>query len=510
MAPYAYMSTLGSVTKGSVNGSQLVIVEECFYSQIKNCTLISGFRTTAAILTYLNWISVCLGIATTLLSVQTRRRRAAVRKNELPKYHQLSQFEICLALMSVSGLFSAIGLTLSVFVGIRTTWMHAICGMGAWVLYIAVLLFVSMVLKSSSLQNRTLRVVRVFLLPALILPVTVTVGSFVYQGVYQDFIEFESSTTETRSRFNIIVTSVSIMWLVSLLSMDIVVYIARRSFVGHLKTVLESPLMRSGGGGGAGPSADENRGRWAAGSGGKSGNHRVSVQPRSRSAGKSSSGSSGNGVGVTSGGLSANTLVAAQQTEVILALRNAVTTLGWLVLGNSVLVVYSLCYGVMTYLINNSSFLYFSTLFVSYATPFLTAFIIFIVNLINILRQRANINVLEQSLSEESASSGFAHSQNGLGAGKGEVSSYGYGKAPVNAGVSSSLAGSSIPLSSISGSTLAGSPPGPSAGNPWGSSAGYSISTEPQLPATRGGYTAPWPEPAADYPPRDQMNGRLG
>ncbi|KAI8833923.1 hypothetical protein BC829DRAFT_76513 [Chytridium lagenaria] len=93
---------------------------ECFYSQIKDCHLVPAWKETATVLVWVNWGTVLLGILVTFLSVHVRRKRSLLRNIPPPDYHQLSQFEVFLALMAISCLFNAIALSLSIYVSIRT------------------------------------------------------------------------------------------------------------------------------------------------------------------------------------------------------------------------------------------------------------------------------------------------------------------------------------------------------------------------------------------------------
>ncbi|KAI8835570.1 hypothetical protein BC829DRAFT_493558 [Chytridium lagenaria] len=320
--------------------ADLYLEDECYYSQIKDCEMVSGWRETATVLLWINWCTFFLGISTTLLSVYVRRKRAEVRNTSLPKYHQLSQFEVFLALMAVSSLLNATALSLSVYVSIRTLLLHSLSGLGAFILYVAALLFVNMVLKSNSLQNRTIRIIRTVFLPMLLLPITSVVALFIYQGYYSDYFQFEEHTKTVRSRFTLIVSACAGLWLIAFIALDIVLIVARNSFAVHLRSVLVLPIGRVS-------SSMQDSGIAS---------RKGSPEHVSSSQQKSTTGA---------------TLALNQQAEVVLALKNAVATLGWLAVGTTTLIAYSLFYGVSIFMISNASFLYFSTLIVSYCTAFL-------------------------------------------------------------------------------------------------------------------------------------------
>ncbi|KAI8833927.1 hypothetical protein BC829DRAFT_493884 [Chytridium lagenaria] len=269
-----------------------------------------GWKETAAVLLWVNWGTFLLGIAVTLLSVYVRRKRAFVRNTTPPQYYQLSQFEVFLALMALSSFLNATALSLSVYVSIRTILLHSLSGLGAFILYVAALLFVNMVLKSNSLQNRTVRLIRTIFLPALILPITSVVGLFIYQGYYSDYFQYQEHTKTVHARFMVIVSSCAGLWLVAFIALDIVLIVARNSFAVHLRSALALPIGR------ASSSVQDS----AVGS-------RKSFPQNMSNQQKSSNGAN---------------LAATQQAEVVLALKNAVATLGWLAVGTTTLIVYSL------------------------------------------------------------------------------------------------------------------------------------------------------------------------
>ncbi|KAJ3219499.1 hypothetical protein HDU67_000912 [Dinochytrium kinnereticum] len=364
-------------------GSQIVTEEECYYSQIKDCQTVPGWLNTAIILAWVNWATVILGILTTGLSVYVRRRRAIVRGNSIPKFYQLSQFEIFLSLMAVACCLNASALTLSTYVSIKTVLMHSLSGGGAFVLYNAVLLFVNMVLKSSSLQNRTIRIIRTVFVPMLMVPITIVAACFIYQGVYSDYFQYENHTKDVKGRFSIIVFSVSGLWLICFIALDVVLIVARNSFSSHLKSVVGSTLSSGRSRSGAG---SEER---SISNGGRKSETRMFSGPASKTGNQSHS---------------APSIVANQQAEVVLALKNAVTTLGWLAVGVTILIIYSMFYGASIFLISSSVFLYYSTLLVSYCTAFLISLMIYIVNLINVMRHLFNVQELELSMNSQTGS----------------------------------------------------------------------------------------------------------
>ncbi|KAJ3105475.1 hypothetical protein HDU97_008091 [Phlyctochytrium planicorne] len=359
--------------------------ETCYYSQIKDCKIVPGWRETTIILSWVDWCSVFLGFTTLVMTSYVRRRRAFVRSETIPAFYKLSQYEIFLLLLSIACFFNASALSLSAYVSIRTVLMHSLAGISAWLIYVATIVFVNMVLKSSSQQVKVIRLLKKYFVPSLMIPITVTVAAFIYQGLYSDYTQYEDKSDEAKSKFNLIVIVVSLGWLITFVALLVVVIVARQSFASHLKAVMSSPMARLMSGSGR-QSGDERSGQ-------------RSVTNASSKNGERSMSSS-----------AAPALVASKQAEVILALQNAVSTLTWIVIGVVILMLFSLFYAASGFLIQSANFVYYSTLLVSYCTPFLISLFIFIFNLMNTTKQMMNVKDLELSLSEDShhSASGFA------------------------------------------------------------------------------------------------------
>ncbi|KAI8833922.1 hypothetical protein BC829DRAFT_407506, partial [Chytridium lagenaria] len=207
----------------------------------------------------------------------------------------------------------------------------------------------------------------------LILPITSVTALFIYQGYYSDYFQYTEHTKTVHGRFMVIVSTCAGLWLLCFIALDIVLIVARNSFASHLRSVM-------------GPSI----GRLSS-TGRKNSSSMLSATRKSPTPILSTHQNT----------TSVASIAATQQAEIVLALKNAVTTLGWLVVGASTLIGYSMFYGVIMFLINNSVFLYYATLVVSYCTGFILAFIIYVVNMVNIARQLMNVKELAYTMKSQ-------------------------------------------------------------------------------------------------------------
>ncbi|KAJ3192163.1 hypothetical protein HK101_006943 [Irineochytrium annulatum] len=353
--------------------------------QIAKCPQIHGWLTFTELFLVIDYLTIALGLYCTFLSLNVRRARAARRNEPIPPYTKILSFESFLLLFTAATISNAVGVTLSATVGTKTMILHALQSGTAFLASCAVIVYVEMVLRSSATTSKSIRVLHHFL-PALFIPVSLTCGLFVYQGVLSDFVQYTDSSDTAKSAFSGVVLVTSMSWLFTFLCMFAFVVISRHSFSSYIRTI-EGDSRKSFHFAGLSRPRSNPRGISASVGTGSSATA-ISIGMKSFSGDKAQQQQQHRGVNSQHGATTnAGAFGGDRQGDVIRVLRNSVTTLGWLAMGCGILIAYSAFYGVVVLILGSPNFIYFLTLVVNYMTPSLIALFVFIVNIVNLRTQ---------------------------------------------------------------------------------------------------------------------------
>ncbi|KAJ3116111.1 hypothetical protein HDU96_010405 [Phlyctochytrium bullatum] len=344
---------------------------DCYYSQARDCGLnkIPGFDVYARILASLCWVSTLLGILAIFVSVQLRRVKAmltAVRQQlnthpdattskhnystrprslaaTLPHTPRLSpilnQFEVFLLIFTLSTILGALSLTLSAWVDLSSKAFYGMIGPRNVLVYIAIMVYVDMVLQANTFRDSFLDRLRTLYLRLLLLPISIVFGLFIYQGILSDEVHYgnpergippnDAATVTLFGRVSFINT---VLWLMSFLVLCIFVLIGRRSFSTYLTTVVEPALERE---------------------------TTAAASVSTPTAAKPSSS--------TGGGRSRPARSATR--ELASTLRSALWTMKWIATGLAIFLIYSVFYAIVVAYLGSPDPVYWVTLLINFWAP---------------------------------------------------------------------------------------------------------------------------------------------
>ncbi|KAJ3220157.1 hypothetical protein HDU67_005481 [Dinochytrium kinnereticum] len=257
-------------------------------------------------------------------------------------------------------------MTLSTFVNITSKLFYGLMGVRNIIMFIAVMIYVDMVLSTNSFQNSFLERLRTLYLRLLFIPLALTFGVFIYQGYMSDNFHYVDNSKRAEATFNIITAVGIITWQLCFVLLLIFVILARRTFSRYLIDVILPEIEKErasagwhsqSGGDSDGPSASKGSGNG------------LSNQNRKFSSGLPSSSWDG----------SSGKKFRSKSTAIAAALQSGITTLRWIGLGVMLFIMYSVFFAAAVLYIGTPNIVYFFTLFVNWCTPFFFGLIIFIV-----------------------------------------------------------------------------------------------------------------------------------
>ncbi|KAJ3208409.1 hypothetical protein HDU67_006768 [Dinochytrium kinnereticum] len=326
----------------------------------------------------LAWISLVLGVVDVVLSLWLKQSKAAARGGPVPGVLELSKFEYFLLCFTAVSMLSSVAMTLSTFVNITSKLFYALMGVRNIVMFIAVMIYVDMVLSTNSFQNRFLEKLRTVYLRLLLIPLAITFSVFIYQGYMSDQFHYVDSSKQAEAQFNIITAVGIVTWQLCFVLLLIFVILARRTFSRYLNDVILPEIEKE---------------KTSVGWHSQSGND---------SEGLSASRGSGNGYShgrrkyssgmPSSGGGSSGKKFKSKSTAIASALRSGITTLRWIGLGLTLFILYSVFFAAAVLYVGTPNVVYFLTLFVNWCTPYFFGFIIFIVVFVRTVGQIRELN----------------------------------------------------------------------------------------------------------------------
>ncbi|KAJ3103270.1 hypothetical protein HDU97_010259 [Phlyctochytrium planicorne] len=348
----------------------------CYYSQILDCKdRIPGFllygkpdrinvirqltilRKTGQIFTALAWLSFLFGIVDIVLSMGVKRAKAEMRGQNLPGWFEFSKFEYFMLCFTIVGLLSGIGMSLSVFVNVTSQLFYVIMGTRNVIMFIAVMIYVDMVLATSSFQSKSLERIRTLYLNLLYIPLAGVLGLFLYQGHLSDHFHYVDPSEKFEKYFNLIAAIGIVIWQLCFVLLLIFVIIARRTFSGYLNDVVLPEIAK-----------EKSQAGWSSVGDSKTGSSNGRGRSFLQSSGRKSSRS-------VSGGKKFKS----KSTEIAAALNSGIATLRSIGAGLTIFIIYSLAFTFLILYVGTPNIVYFFTLFVNWCTPFFFGLVIFLV-----------------------------------------------------------------------------------------------------------------------------------
>ncbi|KAJ3104642.1 hypothetical protein HDU97_009033 [Phlyctochytrium planicorne] len=318
----------------------------CYYSQILDCKdKIPGFLLYGQIFTALAWLSFLFGIVDIFLSMSVKRAKAEMRGQNLPGWFDFSKFEYFMLCFTIVGLLSGIGMSF-VIMGTRNVLM-----------FIAVMIYVDMVLATSSFQSKSLERIRTLYLNLLYIPLAGTLGLFLYQGHLSDHFHYVDPSEKFEKYFNLIAAVGIVVWQLCFVLLLIFVIIARRTFSGYLNDVVLPEIAK-----------EKSQAGWSSVGDSKTGSSNGRGRSFLQSSGRKSSRS-------VSGGKKFKS----KSTEIAAALNSGIATLRSIGAGLTIFIIYSLAFTFLILYVGTPNIVYFFTLFVNWCTPFFFGLVIFLV-----------------------------------------------------------------------------------------------------------------------------------
>ncbi|KAJ3207527.1 hypothetical protein HDU67_007424 [Dinochytrium kinnereticum] len=350
---------------------------DCYYSQILDCGIhrIPGFHIYGQALAVSAWLTVLLGTISVLVSVFLRRSKRLASPSSSFSFLLFNQFEWFLLTYTVSGVLGSMALTLSAFFNVSSTVFYGLMGPRNVLVYIAITIYVDMVLTANTYRDAFLANLRKIYLRILLFPILIVFGLFIYQGILSDLVHYGNATIppndpDTLTLFARVQFINTLLWLLCFFVLTVFVIIARMSFSRYLRNVVEPELQR-----------ERERG---SGVGGSSSNNtisspsRASVAPVSRkpSTKQSPPPITTATTGTTSSSATATTTKRSHPRsstrDLHSTLKAAIWTMKWIALVLTIFLIYSIFFAMVVVYIGEPNPVYYATLAINWWSP--TAF----------------------------------------------------------------------------------------------------------------------------------------
>ncbi|KAJ1567628.1 hypothetical protein HK405_005324, partial [Cladochytrium tenue] len=192
-----------------------------------------------------------LNRATSLAAVEEGKLRGPVPSpvsfeppvSMTPTPRGMDRLETCLIMLTASCVPSAVAMVLSSFFNTVSIIFFSLYAARNILLYLAMMLYSDGILRVQGLASPVVGLLRLYFLPALIVPLAAANALFIYLGYRSDLLRANPDDAAFRS-FNNISLAVISMWIVIALLLLFFLFAARLSVGAFLKTVTASTVAR--------------------------------------------------------------------------------------------------------------------------------------------------------------------------------------------------------------------------------------------------------------------------